>query len=46
MIWMMSQMKADLTWMSTFPKTGAMIGIESSSVSLRFRFRNKLLGFI
>jgi hypothetical protein len=38
-------MKVDLTWMSGFPKMGAMIGIESSSLSLKFRFKNKFLGF-
>jgi hypothetical protein len=45
MIWMMTQMKAALTWMSGFLKMGVMIGIESSSVSLKFRFKNKFLGF-
>jgi hypothetical protein len=44
-IWMMTQMKAALTWMSGFLKMGAMIGIESSSLSLRSRFKNKPLGF-
>jgi hypothetical protein len=42
---MMTQMKAALTWMSGFPKMGAMIGIELSSLSLRSRFKNKPLGF-
>jgi hypothetical protein len=32
MIWMMTQMKATLTWMNGFPKVGVMIGIESSSL--------------
>jgi hypothetical protein len=41
MIWMMTQMKAALTWTSGFPKMEVMIGIESSSLSLMFRFRNK-----
>jgi hypothetical protein len=38
-------MKAALIWMSGFSKMGVMIGIESSSLSLRFRFKNKFLGF-
>jgi hypothetical protein len=38
-------MKATLTWMSGFPRMEAMIGIESSSLSLKFRFQNKSLGF-
>jgi hypothetical protein len=37
-------MKAALTWMSGFPKMRVMIEIESSSLSLRFRFKNKPLG--
>jgi hypothetical protein len=32
--------------MSGFLRMGAMIGIESSNLSLRFRFKNKLLGII
>jgi hypothetical protein len=32
-------MKAALTWMSGFPKMGVMIGIESSSLSLKFGLR-------
>jgi hypothetical protein len=39
-------MKAALTWMSGFPKMGTMIGIESSSLSPRFRFKDNFLGFI
>jgi hypothetical protein len=39
------QMKAALTWMSGFPKMGVMIEIESSSLSLRFRFKDKFLEF-
>jgi hypothetical protein len=46
MIWMMNQMKAALTWMSDFLKMGVMIEIDSSSLSLRFRFKNKPLGFV
>jgi hypothetical protein len=38
-------MKAALTWMSHFPKMEVMIEIESSSLSLKFRFKNKSLGF-
>jgi hypothetical protein len=39
-------MKTALTWMSGFSKMEAMIGIESSSLSLRFGFKNKPLGFV
>jgi hypothetical protein len=46
MIWMMIQMKAALTWMSVFPKMEVMIKIESSSLSFKFRIKNKFLGFI
>jgi hypothetical protein len=45
MIWTLTRMKATLTWISGFPKMGIMIGIESSSLSLKFRFKNKFLGF-
>jgi hypothetical protein len=45
MIWMMTRMKAAHTWMSGFPKMGVMIGIESSSLSVKFRLKNKFLGF-
>jgi hypothetical protein len=45
MIWMMTQIKAALTWMSGFSKMGVMIGIESSSLNLKFRFKNNPLGF-
>jgi hypothetical protein len=38
-------MKAALTWMSGFSRMEAMIGIESSSLGLKFRFENKPLGF-
>jgi hypothetical protein len=31
--------------MSGFPKMGVMIGIESSSLGLKLRFKNKFLGF-
>jgi hypothetical protein len=37
--------KAALTWMSGFPEIGVMIGIESSSLSLKFSFKNKFLAF-
>jgi hypothetical protein len=46
MIWMMTQMKVSLTWMNDFLRMEAMIGIESSSLSLKFRFKNKPLGFV
>jgi hypothetical protein len=39
-------MKTALTWMSGFPKMEAMIGIESPNLSLKFRFKNKSLGFV
>jgi hypothetical protein len=42
--WMI-RMKAALTWMNGFPRMDAMIRIESSSLSLKFRFKNKSLGF-
>jgi hypothetical protein len=45
MTWMMTQMKAALTWMNSFPRMEAMIGIESSSLSLIFRYKNEPLGF-
>jgi hypothetical protein len=32
--------------MSGFPRIGAMVRIESSSLCLRFRFKNKSLGFV
>jgi hypothetical protein len=37
-------MKAALTWTSGFPKMEVMIGIESSSICLKYRFKNKFLG--
>jgi hypothetical protein len=42
---MMTKMKAALTWTSGFPNMGVMIEIESSSLSLRFRFKDKFLEF-
>jgi hypothetical protein len=42
--WMI-RMKVALTWMNGFPRMEAMIMIESSSLSLKFRFKNKSLGF-
>jgi hypothetical protein len=38
-------MKATLTWMNGFLRMEEMIEIESSSLSLKFRFKNKPLGF-
>jgi hypothetical protein len=45
MTWM-TRPRPALTWMSGFTRMEAMTGIESSSLSLRFRFKNKSLGFI
>jgi hypothetical protein len=41
MIWMMTRAKATLTWMSSFPMMNIMIGIESLSLCLRTRIKNK-----
>jgi hypothetical protein len=38
-------MKAALTWTSRFPRMEVMIGIESLSLSLKFRDKIKFLGF-
>jgi hypothetical protein len=38
-------MKAVLTWMSGFLKMEVVIGIESLSLSLKFRSKIKFLGF-
>jgi hypothetical protein len=38
-------MKAALTWTSRFLKMEVMIGIESLSLSLKFRSNIKFLGF-
>jgi hypothetical protein len=38
-------MKAALTWMTAFPKMEVMIQIKTSSLSLKFRFKNKSLAF-
>jgi hypothetical protein len=38
-------MKAALTWSSGFRKMEVMIGIESLSLSLKFRSKIKFLGF-
>jgi hypothetical protein len=38
-------MKAALTCMNSFLRMEAMIEIESSSLNLKFRFKNKSLGF-
>jgi hypothetical protein len=38
-------MKAALRWMSGFSKMEVMIGIESLSLSLKFRSKIKFLGF-
>jgi hypothetical protein len=38
-------MKAALAWTSGFPKKKVMIGIETLSLSLKFRIKIKFLGF-
>jgi hypothetical protein len=38
-------MKAALTWMSGFPMMEVTIGIESLSLNLKNRIKNKFLGF-
>jgi hypothetical protein len=38
-------MKAALTWMSGFTKMEVIIGIESLSLNLKIRIKNKFLGF-
>jgi hypothetical protein len=38
-------MKVTLTWMSGFPKMAVTIEIKSSSLCLKFRFKNKFFGF-
>jgi hypothetical protein len=38
-------MKAAMAWMNGFPKMEVMIGIESLSVNLKIRIKNKFLGF-
>jgi hypothetical protein len=45
MIWTTTRMKVTLTWTSGFSKMEVMIGTELSSLSLKFRFKNKFLGF-
>jgi hypothetical protein len=45
-IWMRIQMKATLTWKNGFSKMGVVIEIESSSLSLKFRVKNKFLGSV
>jgi hypothetical protein len=45
MIWMMTRVKTTLTWMSSFLMMEVMIGIESLSLSLKIRIKNKFLGF-
>jgi hypothetical protein len=45
MIWVMTQMKAALMWMSRFPRMEVIMGIESLSLSLKFRDKVKFLGF-
>jgi hypothetical protein len=45
MIWMMIELKTTLTWISSFLMMEAMTGIESLSLSLKIRIKNKFLGF-
>jgi hypothetical protein len=45
MICTITRMKATLMWMSRFPRMEVMIGIESLSLSLKFRSKIKFLGF-
>jgi hypothetical protein len=45
MIWATTRVKTALTWMSSFPMMEVMIGIESLSLSLKIRIKNKFLGF-
>jgi hypothetical protein len=42
---MMTQAKTTLTWTSSFPMMKVMIGIESLSLSLKIRIKNKFFGF-
>jgi hypothetical protein len=42
----MTQLKLALTWMSGFLKMEAMIRIESSSLSLKYRIKNKSLQIV
>jgi hypothetical protein len=45
MIWTMTRMKAAMMWTSRFLRMEVMIGIESLSLSLKFRNKIKFLGF-
>jgi hypothetical protein len=45
MIWTTTRVRTTLTWMSRFPKIKEMIGMESLSLSLKIRIKNKFLGF-
>jgi hypothetical protein len=45
MIWTMTRARITLTWMSRFSMMKVMIGIESLSLSLKIRIKNKFLGF-
>jgi hypothetical protein len=45
MIWTMTQVKATLTWTSSFLMMEVMIGIESLGPSLKIRIKDKFLGF-
>jgi hypothetical protein len=45
MIWMMTRARTTLTWTSRFLMMKIIIGIESLSLSLKIRIKNKFLGF-
>jgi hypothetical protein len=45
MIWMVTQAKTTLTWMSSFSMMKVIIWIESLSLSLKIRIKNNFLGF-
>jgi hypothetical protein len=45
MIWTMTRAKITMIWMSSFPMMKVMIGIESLTLSLKTRIKNKFLGF-
>jgi hypothetical protein len=45
MIWTTTRVKTTLTWMSRFTMMKVMMGIESLSLSLKIRIKNKFLGF-
>jgi hypothetical protein len=42
---MMTRARTTLAWTSRFPMVKVMIGIESLSLGLKIRIKNKFLGF-